>query len=52
MKEIPVTHTIIGCNSQEELNRDIFLIIYIDIEICYKTKIFQISNAYEYQSEK
>ncbi len=52
MKEIPVTHTIIGCNSQEELIRVIFLITYIGIEICQKIKGFKISNEYEYPSVK
>lgn len=33
MKDIPVTHTNEGCNSQEELIRVIFLIIYIGVEI-------------------
>jgi len=52
MKEIPVTHTIVGCNSQEELIRVIFLIIYIGVEICQKTKGFEISNEYEYPTAK
>jgi hypothetical protein len=39
---IPVTHTIDGCNSQEELIRVIFLITYIGMEIFVNNQAFRI----------
>jgi hypothetical protein len=46
---IPVTHTINGCNSQEELIRVIFLIIYIGIEISLKILAICISVMHRYR---
>jgi len=52
MMVIPMTHTNNGCNSQEELIRVIFFIIYIGIEIRLKNTAFRISEVYVYRYSK